>query len=524
MKTTEILILPSELNNSALHKIIISENISVPISEINAIELIKRSVDARSRNPKFVLRYNVYCNNEIYEKPRFNVNYKNVENKTSVAIVGFGPAGMFAALRLLELGIKPIVIEKGKDIKSRRRDIAAINKNGKINTNSNYCFGEGGAGTFSDGKLYTRSTKRGDVNHILETLVMHGASADILIDAHPHIGTNRLPKVVTAIRETIEKNGGEVYFNSELTDIEIKQNKVCSLVVSNKKQIETNNVILATGHSARNIFYLLKNRNIEIKYKPFAVGVRVEHPQEIIDKIQYHSNVRHENLPPASYKLIHQYNQRGIYSFCMCPGGVIAPCATNPDEIVTNGWSPSKRNNPFANSGIVTEVKNEDIARYGVDNPFAGLEFQQELEKKMFRLAGNDSENLIGQKAPAQRLNDFVNGIYSNQLNKNSYIPGTISAELHKELPHSITLALREGFKAFGKKMHGFLSNEATIVAVESRTSSPIQIPRNSETLEHIKISGLYPCGEGAGYAGGIVSAAIDGVKCADAIAKKLNA
>jgi uncharacterized FAD-dependent dehydrogenase len=510
VKTTEILILPSELNNSALHKIIISENLSLPVSEIGAIELIKRSVDARSKTPKFVLRYNVFLKNEIPEKTLFKINYNNVENKPSVAIIGFGPAGMFAALRMLELGIKPIIIEKGKDVKSRRRDIAAIHKNGIINSNSNYCFGEGGAGTFSDGKLYTRSTKRGDVNYILETLVMHGASPDILIDAHPHIGTNRLPNVVSAIRDTIKKNGGEIYFNSELTDIELKQNKISSILTSGNKQIITDNIILATGHSARNIFYLLHNKKIEVNYKPFAIGVRVEHPQEIIDKIQYHCNNRHENLPPASYKLIHQHNKRGVYSFCMCPGGVIAPCATNPGEIVTNGWSPSKRNNPFANSGIVAEIKKEDIAHYGINNPFAGLLFQQELEKKMFQLAENDSENLIGQKAPAQRLNDFVNGIFSNQL--------------HKELPHSIAIALRESFKAFGKKMKGFLSNDAMVVAIESRTSSPIQIPRNPETLEHIRINGLYPCGEGAGYAGGIVSAAIDGVKCADAIAKKLNA
>ncbi len=524
MKTVDILVSPSELENSALHKRIIAENMAVKISEIEAIELVKRSIDARSKIPKFALRYQVYFNNEYPVKPTFHSQYKNVENKPFVVVVGFGPAGIFASLRLIEHGIKPIIIEKGKEIISRRRDIAAIHKEGIVNSTSNYCFGEGGAGTFSDGKLYTRSTKRGDVQHVLETMVFHGASPDILLDAHPHIGTNRLPKVVSTMRQTIEKYGGEIFFNCSLSDIEIENNKIKSVSTLCGKHLITNRIILATGHSARDVFELLYNKKIEINYKPFAMGVRVEHPQELIDKIQYHSATRHLNLPPASYKLVHQHNQRGVYSFCMCPGGVIAPCATQAGEIVTNGWSPSKRNNPFANSGIVAEIKKTDLEKFGVNNPLAGILYQQEIEKKMFRIAGNNTQTHVGQKAPAQRLSDFVFGKYSATLNKTSYFPGTVSAELHKELPTTIALALQESLKIFGKKMKGFLSNEAMVVAIESRTSSPIQIPRNPITLEHIHTNGLYPCGEGAGYAGGIVSAAIDGIKCADAIALKQNA
>ncbi|MBL4592762.1 MAG: FAD-binding protein, partial [Flavobacteriales bacterium] len=373
--------------------------------------------------------------------------------------------------------------------------------------------------TFSDGKLYTRSKKRGNVNEILATLVQHGAPEDILVDAHPHIGTNKLPNVVTAIRETILENGGEIHFNTKLTDIIIKNNQVEGVVNNGSDEILADNVILATGHSARDIFYLLNDKGIAIESKPFALGVRVEHPQHLIDSIQYHCNIkdeRSEHLPPASYKLVQQVKQRGVFSFCMCPGGIIAPCATAPGEIVTNGWSPSKRNNPYANSGIVVTVEEEDLEPYKQHGALAGLKFQADIEHNAFIAAGNKGDK--GQFAPAQRLIDFTKGITSTDLPECSYVPGIVSAPLHKILPRAITRRLQEGFTLFGNKMRGYLTNDAVIVGVESRTSSPVKIPRDRETLQHPDIKGLYPCGEGAGYAGGIVSAAIDGQKCAEAI------
>ncbi len=423
---------------------------------------------------------------------------------------------MFAALRLIELGFKPIVLERGKDVRSRRRDLAAINKDHIVNPESNYCFGEGGAGTYSDGKLYTRSKKRGDVNDILATLVQHGAPEAILVDAHPHIGTNKLPNVVTAIRETILNSGGEIHFNTKLTDIIINDNQVEGVITHTGKEIMAKHVILATGHSARDIYYLLNDKGVAIESKPFALGVRVEHPQQLIDSIQYHCNERSEFLPPASYKLVQQVKQRGVFSFCMCPGGIIAPCATAPGEIVTNGWSPSKRNNPYANSGVVVTVEEEDLKPYAKYGALAGLKFQAAIEQEAFKAAGNNSEK--GQLAPAQRLVDFIKEKTSNNLPECSYTPGIVSVPLHQVLPQAIATRLQEGFKSFGNKMKGYLTNEAVIVAVESRTSSPVKIPRNKETFQHPDIKGLYPSGEGAGYAGGIVSAAIDGQKCAEAI------
>ena len=434
-----------------------------------------------------------------------------------MVVVGFGPAGMFASLQLIEKGFKPIVIERGKDARSRRRDLAAITREHLVNPESNYCFGEGGAGTYSDGKLYTRSKKRGDVNKVLEILVQHGAPEDILIDAHPHIGTNKLPRVVTNIRETILNAGGEIHFNTKLTDLIINNDCIEGVVTGSGNKIMAEHVILATGHSARDIFYLLNNKGIAIEYKPFALGVRVEHSQQLIDSIQYHCEQRSDFLPPASYKLVQQVKQRGVFSFCMCPGGIIAPCATAPGEIVTNGWSPSKRNNPYANSGVVVTIEEEDLAPYESHGALAGLEFQKSVEQQMFAIAGNKGEK--GQYAPAQRLVDFIKGKTSSDLPPCSYTPGIVSIPLHEVLPKSIATRLQEGFKAFGNKMKGYLSNDAVIVAVESRTSSPVKIPRNKETLEHPQIKGLYPSGEGAGYAGGIVSAAIDGQKCAEAIA-----
>ncbi len=513
MLTLQFSVLPEEANST----IFLQQKIAQEIKQNDfQFKIVKRSIDARRNPVKINLQVAVYLNGEPIEDTITQPEYPSVHSGKPVIVVGFGPAGMFAALKLIEKGLKPIVLERGKDVRSRRRDLAAITKHHIVNPESNYCFGEGGAGTYSDGKLYTRSKKRGDVTNILEILVQHGAAEDILVDAHPHIGTNKLPNVVTNIRETILKAGGEIHFNTKLTDLIIENNQVKGIINQHGDKLFSNHVILATGHSARDIFYLLNVKGIEIENKPFALGVRVEHPQQLIDSIQYHCDEKSEYLPPASYKLVQQVKQRGVFSFCMCPGGIIAPCATAPGEIVTNGWSPSKRNNPYANSGIVVTVEEEDLIPYKKYGALAGLEFQKAVEQQMFIAAGNKGEE--GQYAPAQRLVDFVNGVTSKNLPDCSYTPGIVSAPLHEVLPKAIAIRLQEGFKAFGSKMRGYLTNDALIVAVESRTSSPVKIPRDKETLQHTTIKGLYPCGEGAGYAGGIVSAAIDGQKCADAI------
>ncbi|MFT6745969.1 MAG: putative FAD-dependent dehydrogenase, partial [Glaciecola sp.] len=391
----------------------------------------------------------------------------------------------------------------------------AINKEHIVNPESNYCFGEGGAGTYSDGKLYTRSNKRGDVNKVLKQLVAFGATENILIDAHPHIGTNKLPEIITSMRDHIISCGGEVMFNCKLTDVIVKDNKITTAIINGNKELEAQNIILATGHSARDIFRLLHDKNILIENKPFALGVRVEHPQIVVDQAQYNAAERSELLPPASYSLVAQTGEKAVYSFCMCPGGIIAPCATSPGEIVTNGWSPSKRNNPYANSGIVVPVDESDWGIYNGLGPLAAMKFQSTIEQKAFELGGKT------QTAPAQRLKDFVEGKTSSDLPKTSYQPGITSVDMCEVLPEKFHKALRLGFKDFGKKMRNFLSNDAVIHGVESRTSSPVRIPRNKENLQHPQISNLYPCGEGAGYAGGIMSAAIDGQKCAKAIAAK---
>jgi uncharacterized protein len=443
----------------------------------------------------------------------FSVNYQNVADRERVLIVGAGPAGLFAALRCIELGLKPIVIERGKDVKQRRRDLAAINKEGAINPESNYCFGEGGAGTYSDGKLYTRSNKRGDIQYVLRTLVAHGATEDILIDARPHIGTNKLPQIIVSIRDSILNAGGEVIFNCKVEDFMIKSGAIKGVVTSMGETIEANHVILATGHSARDIYNLLNKRNILVEAKPFALGVRIEHPQEIIDKAQYHCEVRDPFLPPSSYSFVEQVDYRGVFSFCMCPGGIIAPCATDYNEIVVNGWSPSKRNNPFANSGTVVQVNLEDVPA-SLNTPMAMLDFQSKVESDAYLAGGG---NLV---APAQRMLDFVDGRLSSTLPKNSYLPGTLSSDLNSVLPGFIANRLKHALPAFGKKMKGYYTNEAILVGVESRTSSPLRIPRDRESMQHPQIKGLYPCAEGAGYAGGIVSAAIDGMNCAEAVAK----
>ena len=513
---------PKEAADDGIIKSIAGKQLSVSLTEITSVKILKRSIDARSRNIKINLKIEIYTHEQPPAPVSYKIDYRNVSDKTRVIIIGAGPAGLFAALQLIEAGFKPIVIERGKDVKSRRRDLAAINKEHIVNPHSNYCFGEGGAGTYSDGKLYTRSTKRGDITKVLETFVAHGADETILIEAHPHIGTNKLPKIIEAMRQTILDNGGEIHFNAHVTDLIIQENAIKGVICnqlekSSLVEFTADSVILATGHSARDIFELLHSKNILIEGKTFAMGVRVEHPQALIDSLQYHCTLedaahKRDYLPSASYSLVHQVSGRGVYSFCMCPGGIIAPCATSPGEVVTNGWSPSKRNNPYANSGIVVTIEPEDYRKYKQHGPLAGLRYQQALEQMAYHAGGKT------QTAPAQRLQDFVNAKFSSTLPGASYQPGIISAPLHELLPAEIGKRLQDGFIDFGKKMRGYLSNDAVIVGVESRTSSPVRIPRNNETLEHLQIKGLYPCGEGAGYAGGIVSAAIDGQKCANAI------
>lgn len=476
------------------------------------IKVLRKSIDARKPTIYFNYKMEVYIREKPTEKKEYTFEYKDVSKAKEIHIIGFGPAGMWAALKCLELGYKPVVIERGKKVQERRRDLKAINQDHIVNEDSNYCFGEGGAGTYSDGKLYTRSLKRGDVRRIFESLVYHGATNQILVDAHPHIGTNKLPKIVQNIRETIISHGGEVHFETRVTDFTIRNQKLQAILLQNGGEMPVNRVILATGHSARDVFYLLKEKEIALKAKSFAMGVRVEHPQRIIDNIQYHcKGERNELLPAASYSLVHQVKNRGVYSFCMCPGGFIVPAATSPGEVVVNGMSPSKRNNPFANSGIVVEINvDEDIPKYEKFGVLKGLEYQKNLERLAFTAGGRS------QVAPAQRLTDFVEGTLSQDLNPTSYQPGLKSAPLHSLLPKTIGSRLRSGFSEFGRKMHGYYTAEANILGVESRTSSPVTIPRN-EKLEHIDIEGLFPCGEGGGFAGGIVSAAMDGERCAEA-------
>ncbi len=520
IKQTELVVPPENLNDKDFLYKSASEKLKLNPSEITAVVPLKRSVDGRSKNPVFRILCNVFINeNPVSED--FKIDYKPVKGNKKVIIVGCGPAGMFAALRLIELGIKPVIIERGKDVQTRRKDLREIQQFHKVNPDSNYCFGEGGAGTYSDGKLYTRSTKRGDVKKILNILVQHGATQDILIDAHPHIGSNKLPDVVKAIRETIINCGGEIHFNSRVIDFILKEKRILGVIAKPadtgfEKEFFGDSVILATGHSARDIFYLLHKRNIKIEPKPFALGVRIEHPQSLINEIQYHTKEKQESLPAASYNLACEINGRGVYSFCMCPGGIIVPASTSPGEIVVNGMSLSRRDSPYANSGFVVSVDEKDWKKYEKDYPFSALRLQQEVETLSFELANKT------QSAPAQRVTDFVEGIQSSSLPGTSYIPGLTSAPLHDLLPSLITKNLKEALLIFNKKMKGYYTEEAQIVSPESRTSSPIKVPRDKETLMHVEIEGLFPCGEGAGYAGGIVSSAIDGENCANAIVKIL--
>ncbi len=501
---------PEIAANENLLKEYLSKQIKVSSKEIQHVSILKRSIDARQKAIKINLKVNIFLQDENFVPQKVELpNYKNVTNAQEVIVIGAGPAGLFAALQLIELGIKPIVIERGKDVRGRRRDLKAINVDHIVNEDSNYCFGEGGAGTYSDGKLYTRSKKRGDIDRILELLVAFGATPDIMVEAHPHIGTNKLPQIIQDIREKIIECGGQVLFETRVTDIVVKSNEVQGVVIQNGDVISANKVILATGHSARDIFELLDRKKILIEAKPFALGVRAEHPQSLIDSIQYSCDYRGEHLPPAPYSIVKQVNGRGMYSFCMCPGGVIAPCATSPGEVVTNGWSPSKRDQATANSGIVIELKLEDFKPFAKFGALAGMEFQKSIEQRAWYLAGQT------QKVPAQRMIDFTQNKVSASIPKTSYVPGTTSVEMGQVFPGFLTQILREGFTQFGKSMKGYLTNEAILHAPESRTSSPVRIPRDNDTLEHLQIKGLYPCGEGAGYAGGIISAAIDGEKCA---------
>jgi uncharacterized FAD-dependent dehydrogenase len=521
----EIVTLPHERQDVPLIRRKAAQQTGLSLDEISHVEILKASLDARSRQPVYRLRAAVYPLQETFTpEPALLAGFKPVSGKQKVIIVGAGPGGYFAALELLELGIQPIVLDRGKDVRARRRDLKAIQQDGVVHPHSNYCFGEGGAGTYSDGKLYTRSVKRGDVYKSLKLLVEHGATSDILIDAHPHIGSNKLPNVVQNIRATIEQYGGEVHFGQWVTDFILKDGKMQG-VVTQSVEDESNTttkewladaVILATGHSARDIYYLLDKKGIRVEAKPFALGVRVEHPQPLIDRIQYRGNGRDEHLPAASYSLVCQVGARGVFSFCMCPGGLVVPAATAPGEIVVNGMSMSRRDSPYANSGVVTAVEAEDLVAWQKHGVFAALAFQQSVEQQLFAAGNGD------QKGPALRLPDFIAGKLSANLPGSSYIPGLYAAPLYDLLPPFIYKRLREGLKQFGTQMRGYFTEEATIIGTESRTSAPVRIPRATDTFMHPEVEGLFPCAEGAGYAGGIISAAMDGQNVAKGVGRLL--
>ena len=477
--------------------------------------IVRRSIDARHGRVFFRLRLSCLPIGVDHPPVIVERQFQNVANGSRVVIIGAGPAGLFAALRCIELGLKPILLERGQSVRNRRRDLVKIHREHAVNPDSNYCFGEGGAGTYSDGKLYTRSHKRGDVRSTLETLVQCGAHPDILIEAHPHVGTNKLPGIIERMRECILEHGGEVHFGQRVVDLQLDHGQIKSVLTQAGDSFEGEEFILATGHSARDIFQLLERKEISIEFKPFALGVRAEHPQALIDQLQYHCKTRPDILPAASYSLVHQAKDRGVYSFCMCPGGIIAPCATAQQEVVTNGWSPSKRNNPWANSGIVVPVELADLGAYASHGPLAGMRFQMDVEHRFWKAAGET------QRAPAQRLIDFVEGRLSSSLSSCSYQPGIVSLRLDQLLPPFVSDALKEGFRAFGRKMKGYLNEDALVVGPESRTSSPVRIPRIPSLLHHPEVINLYPCGEGAGYAGGIISAAMDGERIAHALFEK---
>lgn len=492
-------------------KSLASEKTAISLDEIKEVKILRKSLDARKKQVKVLLKVAVYKHNENTDEALRIFKFQKVNDKKTCHIVGFGPAGIYAAFQLLERGIKPIVIERGKEVHARLKDIGQIHKKLAINPESNYCFGEGGAGTYSDGKLYTRSSKRGDIKKVLDVFIQHGADEKISYEAHPHIGTNKLPKIIEKMRQTIIDNGGEVYFEKKVVDFKIEKNNIVALKTSDGDEMPVQQLIMATGHSARDIFELLQRKKILIEAKPFALGVRIEHHQSLIDSIQYNTEERGKYLPPASYSLVTQACGRGVFSFCMCPGGVIAPAGTANNEVVVNGWSSSKRNGPYSNSGIVVQVNPENWQQYKDYGPLAALAFQSDIEQKAFQATGNI-------KAPAQRVEDFIQNRISTDLPRNSYLPGLVSKDLKQILPNFISESLKDALIAFGKKMKGYRTNEAVLVGVESRTSSPVRIPRDKEKLHHPQIKNLFPCGEGAGYAGGIVSAAMDGMACANAV------
>jgi uncharacterized FAD-dependent dehydrogenase len=506
--------LPPDVYDEATERVNrLAHRLGVAASSITHHVVVRRSLDARKGSPVWLLRVRVWIDEPFRAEPTPSPVLRDVRSAPPAVVVGAGPAGLFAALTLIERGIRPIVLERGADVRGRRHAVARITRAGIVDPDNNYCFGEGGAGTFSDGKLYTRATKRGSVRDVLDTLVRHGAPPSILVDAHPHVGTNRLPQVVQALRATITECGGEMRFATRVTDLELGGGVVTGVVTAAGDVIAGRGVILATGHSARDVFALLQRRGLALEAKPFAVGVRVEHSQALVDRMQYRCTARPHGLPAASYALVQRVDGRGVFSFCMCPGGVICPAATSGDEVVVNGWSPSSRGLGFANAGIVVEVTPDDLAPYRGEGALAGLAFQRALEHAAFVAGGG---HLV---APAQRLVDFVEGRFSSDLPGCSYRPGIHPASLHDLLPPPIAERLRAGFRAFGRQMRGYLTNEAVVLGVETRTSSPVRIPRDPATGMHPQASGLFPCGEGAGYAGGIMSAALDGQRAAAALA-----
>ena len=509
--TIELKMTPEQAASPEFIKEAAAQASQIRIERIAEVKVVRKSLDARKPFIIVSLKVEIYVQGEPVENSLRTFKPQPVSNKKTCHIIGFGPAGIYAALQLLERGIKPIIIERGKNVKERRRDLAAINRQLIVNPESNYCFGEGGAGTYSDGKLYTRSSKRGDIKKVLDVFMQHGADERIGYEAHPHIGTNKLPAIIENMRATILENGGEVHFSKKLVGLKAKDGKVDYLLFADGTESPCENVILATGHSSRDIFEMLHHQGILIEAKPFALGVRIEHQQTLIDSIQYKCAERGDYLPPSSYSLVTQAYGRGVFSFCMCPGGIIAPAATSPGEVVVNGWSPSKRNGRFANSGMVVSVNPENWEHLKGFGPLAALQFQKEVEQQAFNLTGSI-------KAPAQRMEDFIQNKPSQNLPECSYIPGLIPFELQQILPGFIADSLRQGLIDFGNKMRGYRTNDAVLVGVESRTSSPVRIPRDKETMRHPQLNNLYPCGEGAGYAGGIVSAAMDGMACANAI------
>lgn len=505
---------PSDAAQDTVLKFHAAARLQIRQDRINALQVVRRSIDARGSQIMMQLQVNVFVEEPFTDAFAFSPQLQNVTGRKPVLIAGAGPAGLYAALQLIEKGYCPIIIERGKDVRNRRRDLAAMNKQGIVNPESNYCFGEGGAGTYSDGKLYTRATKRGNVLRSLQWFRHFGAEEKIMYEAHPHIGTNKLPGIIVAMREEIEACGGQVLFESKLTDFIIEGDMLKGAVINDKERILADALILATGHSARDIFTLLHNRKIRIEAKAFALGVRIEHPQSLINNIQYKCDpsVFGEMVGPASYSLVSQEMGRGVFSFCMCPGGIIAPASTSEGELVVNGWSPSKRDNPYANSGMVVAVDEKDFAQYGFTGDLAAMHFQQMVEQKAWQMGGGQL------KAPAQRMTDFVNRKQSSSLPECSYLPGVTSALLQDVLPPEVYQSLSKGFVSFGKKMKGYYTEDAIVTATESRTSSPVRIPRDNDTLQHTQIKGLFPCAEGAGYAGGIISAAMDGERVGAAV------